>query len=240
MRSDGRRGARPRRRVVAHRVGARCASRSAASGHPQRSAGVRGAEGTAALGDVEADDADGPAQAPAPVAAQVPPAIPPRLAAPMAEIGVGSPSRAPAAMAAAGGAAAGAAAKTVASRKSMAIGARSTQLSEMVVTGTGPLYAGCYELNESTDVLPKRFALRDDSARAGLQEIRYVDSTGAVDGRMVDAGWTEIGGRAVIRTTRLGESLTITRTGNDVGAEAPLGPRSVRVMKCAGDSGGPN
>ena len=166
------------------------------------------------------------AQAPAPVAAQVSPAIPPRLAAPMA---------------AAGGAAAGAAAaKTAASRKSMAIGARSTQLSEMVVTGTGPLYAGCYELNESTDVLPKRFALRDDSARAGLQEIRYVDSTGAVDGRMVDAGWTEIGGRAVIRTTRLGEILTITRTGNDVGAESPLGPRSVRVMKCAGDSGGPN
>ena len=95
-----------------------------------------------------------------------------------------------------------------------------------------PSYVGCYELNESTDVLPRKFALRADSARAGLYEVRYVDSTGAVDGRMVDAGWTETGGRAVIRAARLGEILTILRTGNAILAQSPLGPRTVRVTTC--------
>ena len=115
--------------------------------------------------------------------------------------------------------------------RSMAVAGRSAgMLSEAVVTI--PSYAGCYELNESTDVLPKRFALREDSARAGLYEVRYVDSTGAVDGRMVDAGWLDTGDRAVIRTARLGDILTIARTEKGVAAESPLGPRTVRVTTC--------
>jgi hypothetical protein len=98
-----------------------------------------------------------------------------------------------------------------------------------------PSYVGCYELNESTDVLPRRFALRVDSARAGVggsNPVRYIDSTGIVDGRMADAGWMETGGRAVIRTARLGEILTILRTGNAIWAQSPLGPRTVRVTTC--------
>jgi Putative zinc-finger len=178
------------------------------------------------------------ASAPASPIAQVSPAMPARSAAPMTAMGVGGQPRAPAAMAAAGGAAASglAEAKTAASRKSMAIGASPTQLMEVVVTGpSGPSYAGCYEVDQSTDVLPRRFALRADSARAGvagMYEVRYIDSTGAIDGRMVDAGWMEISGRAVIRTARSGEILAITRTGSAIGAESPLGPRTVRQTSC--------
>src|SRR5450759_1477375 len=98
-----------------------------------------------------------------------------------------------------------------------------------------PAYVDCYEVNESTDVLPKRFALRADSARAGaggLYEVRYVDSTGAVDGRIVDVGWTDISGRAAIRTAGRGEILTFLRVGNAVMVQSPLGPRTVRVTSC--------
>jgi hypothetical protein len=135
------------------------------------------------------------------------------------------------AVAGAGGAGAIADAKT-ATRTSAASG---RNLASVANVGLLPSYAGCYEVNESTDVLPKRFALRTDSARAGvdgLYEVRYVDSTGVMDGRMVDAGWMETGGRAVIRTSRLGDILTILNTGNGIVAQSPLGPRTVKVTAC--------
>jgi hypothetical protein len=108
-------------------------------------------------------------------------------------------------------------------------------LASVMVTGLNESYVGCYEVNESTDVLPSRFALRADSVRAGverLHEVRYVDSTGVVDGLMVDAGWTESGGTVVIRTTRMGDVLTIRRAGNAIVAQSPLGPRTVLMTAC--------
>jgi hypothetical protein len=140
-----------------------------------------------------------------------------------------SPGRIAGAMSSAGAAAGVAEARSMSPRKSVAVARSSAPTMDAV---SFPSYAGCYELNESTDVLPKRFALRADSARAGLYEVRYVDSSGFVDGRMVDAGWMETGGRAVIRTAGLGEILTIVRTGNAASAQSPLGPRTVRVTTC--------
>jgi len=122
-------------------------------------------------------------------------------------------------------------AKVMAPRRNVAMGASVARVMDASPPPPSS-YAGCYEVNESTDVLPKRFALRADSTRAGFYDVRYVDSTGAVDGRMVDAGWLETGGRAVIRTARLGNVLTIARTETGIAADSPLGPRTVRVTGC--------
>jgi hypothetical protein len=142
-----------------------------------------------------------------------------------------STGRVAGAVAGAGGAGAVAEAKA-APRRNADFG---RNLASVVTLGLQRSFVGCYEVNESTDVLPKRFALRTDSARAGvdgLYEVRYVDSTGVMDGRMVDAGWMETGGRAVIRTSRLGDILTILNTGNGIVAQSPLGPRTVKVTAC--------
>ncbi len=150
---------------------------------------------------------------------------PAALTAAIATVAAGAPTGA-------GGAGGVAVAKTSTARSSMA-GER--RLASVADVASLPAYVGCYEVNESTDVLPKRFALRADSARAGaggLYEVRYVDSTGAVDGRIVDVGWTDISGRAAIRTAGRGEILTFLRVGNVVMVQSPLGPRTVRVTSC--------
>ena len=94
---------------------------------------------------------------------------------------------------------------------------------------------GCYELDQPTDVLPKRFALLalpEPAAAAMALEVAYLDSTGAVAGRIPDVSWTESGGRAVVRTLARGEILTIVRTETGVSAQSVLGPRTARVAAC--------
>jgi anti-sigma factor RsiW len=94
-------------------------------------------------------------------------------------------------------------------------------------------FAGCYEVDESIDVLPKRFALITSPLSAlGRGEVRYVDSTGAVDGRIPDVSWTEGDGRAVIRTNARGEVLAILRAGDTLTAQSAAGPRTLRVTQC--------
>lgn len=111
---------------------------------------------------------------------------------------------------------------------------RDLQLSEIVVTSAREArlaVARCYELDESTDILPKRFALRTDST--GVNEVRYVDSTGTVDGKIFDARWTEADGRVSISTAGRGVVLTLTRLGlGDFQAQSPLGPRAAKVATC--------
>ena len=94
-------------------------------------------------------------------------------------------------------------------------------------------YAGCYEISESIDVLPKRFALiASPMAALGRGEVRYADSTGAVDGRIPDVSWTERDGRAVIRTNARGEVLAILRAADTLSAQSVAVPRTVRVTFC--------
>jgi hypothetical protein len=94
-------------------------------------------------------------------------------------------------------------------------------------------FAGCYEMNVSTDILPDRFALVSDSASLpGLLGIRYVDSTGRQSERIIDAGWTMVGGQVVIRTTARGTIMTLSKEGPAVTAETPNGPRRGRVISC--------
>ena len=100
---------------------------------------------------------------------------------------------------------------------------------------TTSIYVGCYELSESVDVLPRRFALLADSGRAEADrsyEVRYVDSTGAVDGRIPDVEWKDAGGRAAIRTAGRGEILTLVRVGSAVTVRSVLGARLLRVTPC--------
>ena len=166
-----------------------------------------------------------PMTAPAAAAPALPATAPAALTAAIAKVAAGAPTGA-------GGAGGVAVTKTSTARSSMA-GER--RLASVADVASLPAYVGCYEVNESTDVLPKRFALRADSARSGaggLYEVRYVDSTGAVDGRIVDVGWMETGGRAAIRTAGRGEILTFLRVGNVVMVQSPLGPRTVRVTSC--------
>lgn len=130
--------------------------------------------------------------------------------------------------------AAGAAGAISATRMSV----QRTAASERAMAAFAPLpgYVGCYEVNESTDVLPKRFALRSDSGRAppdALYEVRYVDSTGAVAGRIADIGWRVTSGRATIETVARDEILGIRRVGQDFfAAQSVLGPRTVRMTPC--------
>jgi hypothetical protein len=93
-------------------------------------------------------------------------------------------------------------------------------------------FAGCYEMNVSTDILPIRFALVNDSAGPGQFEVRYLDADGRPAERIVDAVWGTEGGRAVVRTVARGTILTLTKTGTAVSAESPNGPRSGRVSAC--------
>ena len=108
-------------------------------------------------------------------------------------------------------------------------------LAPMADMALASAFAGCYELNESTDVLPARFALRSEANALGggaAREVRYVDSTGAVDGRIPDVSWTESEGRVVVRTNARGEILAIVRAGNVLAAQSGLGVRTVRVAPC--------
>jgi anti-sigma factor RsiW len=91
---------------------------------------------------------------------------------------------------------------------------------------------GCYEADQSTDVLPRRFALRADSV--GGNEVRYVDSTGAIDGRIADLDWIDAPGRAIIRSIGRGPIMTIVRTPAAITAQSTLGPRSIRSIVCSG------
>jgi hypothetical protein len=95
-------------------------------------------------------------------------------------------------------------------------------------------FMGCYAMDASTDVLPSKFALVGDSAAAvpGQLAVRYVDSTGVVTAGIADAGWTTEGGRAIVRTLARGVILTISRSGSEVSAASPSGPRTGRVTSC--------
>ena len=93
-------------------------------------------------------------------------------------------------------------------------------------------FVGCYELNNSTDVLPMRFALVADSAGAGLSQVRYLDSTGAITERIADAAWSIENGRAVIRTVRRGSILSLSRSDAAVTGESINGPRTGRLTAC--------
>jgi anti-sigma factor RsiW len=86
--------------------------------------------------------------------------------------------------------------------------------------------AGCYEIDQSTDVLPRRFAL------VAPGEARYVDSAGVMDGKIPDVSWTESSGRAVIRTLARGEVLSIERGPVLLSAQSALGARTVRTVRC--------
>lgn len=136
-------------------------------------------------------------------------------------------SRVSAAVGAVAGGAAGAAAAP--SRASME---RSFSLLDQASTEATRAFAGCYEMNVSTDILPDRFALVTDSATMpGLLGIRYVDSTGQLSERIVDAGWTMAGGQALVRTAR-GTILTLSKAGPAVTGDSPNGPRRGRVISC--------
>jgi hypothetical protein len=84
----------------------------------------------------------------------------------------------------------------------------------------------CYEVSESTDVVPRRFAL----VTAG--DVRYVDSTGSVDGKIPDVSWTQADNRIMIRTMTRGDVLVIESTADAVTARSPLGARTVRATRC--------
>jgi len=87
-------------------------------------------------------------------------------------------------------------------------------------------FVGCYELDQSADVLPRRFAL------IGSDEVRYIDSTGAIAGRIPDVSWTETNGRAVVRTAARGEVLSLDRSLPTLSAQSKLGARTVRALDC--------
>ncbi|HET9425221.1 MAG TPA: zf-HC2 domain-containing protein [Gemmatimonadaceae bacterium] len=95
-------------------------------------------------------------------------------------------------------------------------------------------FMGCYELNASTDILPGRFALVADTATAlpGLRAIRYLDASGRLTDRIVDAGWTIEAGRVIVRTAGRGVILSFTKVGTEVSGESPNGPRTGRVASC--------
>ena len=95
-----------------------------------------------------------------------------------------------------------------------------------------PSFVGCYQLNESTDILPARFALRADSAGGNLFDVRYVDSLGRATERILDAGWVIEGGRVVVKTVRRGTILSMSLADGAVTAESVNGPRAGRVTGC--------
>jgi hypothetical protein len=90
-------------------------------------------------------------------------------------------------------------------------------------------FVTCYEVNESTDVVPRRFAL----VMPG--DVRYVDSTGGVDGKIPDVSWTQADNRITIRAMTRGEVLMIDKAGEAMTARSPLGLRTVRAMACRQD-----
>jgi hypothetical protein len=106
--------------------------------------------------------------------------------------------------------------------RSAAAPQRQLATSDMLVSA----FVGCYELDQSADVLPRRFAL----VAAG--EARYVDSTGSIDGKIPDVNWAEVNGRAVVRTIGRGDVLTLERGPATVTAQSTLGPRTVRTVSC--------
>jgi hypothetical protein len=91
---------------------------------------------------------------------------------------------------------------------------------------------GCYEVDESTDVLPRRFALAMAVDPGMPGEVRYVDSTGARDGRIPDVSWVESNGQAIIRTVARGEVLVIRRGDDTLFAQSTLGLRTIRARIC--------
>ena len=111
-------------------------------------------------------------------------------------------------------------------------GARAMDMADRASFEATASFAGCYEMNVSTDILPVRFALVKDSAGPGQFEVRYLDADGRPSERIQDAVWTTEGGRAVVKTVGRGTILTLTRTGAAVAAESPNGPRSGRVSSC--------
>ena len=100
---------------------------------------------------------------------------------------------------------------------------RQIPMSDMAASSS---FVGCYELDQSADVLPRRFAL------IGSDEVRYIDSTGAIAGRIPDVSWTETNGRAVVRTAARGEVLSLDRSLPTLSAQSKLGARTVRALDC--------
>jgi hypothetical protein len=96
-------------------------------------------------------------------------------------------------------------------------------------------FVGCYQVSETTDVLPKEFALTNAPGAAdqlrNTYEVRYLDSTGATSTPIIDVNWLALPGRAVIRSPR-GVILTLTRIGDKVAAQSALGLRTIQLVRC--------
>jgi anti-sigma factor RsiW len=94
-------------------------------------------------------------------------------------------------------------------------------------------FAGCYEDNTSTDVLPRRFALSRDSAGLGdFRQVRYIDSTGAVGPVIPDVVWRQTAGLASIRNRAGTELLALRQAGSAMVALSSTGPRPIRILPC--------
>lgn len=108
------------------------------------------------------------------------------------------------------------------------------RLEQVVVAAATRMFVGCYELNESTDVLPARFALLTDASPAlpGQSGVRYVDSEGRPADRILDAGWVEQNGMALISTVGRGLVLSLSRTDSLARGQSVSGPRNGRVTPC--------
>jgi hypothetical protein len=95
-------------------------------------------------------------------------------------------------------------------------------------------FAGCYEMSASTDVLPARFALVNDSAAiSGLLAIHYVDADGRSTSRIQDLGWALEGDHVIVKTQAGQTLLTLRKTGSAVSAEGRSGSRNGRVVSCS-------
>jgi hypothetical protein len=171
--------------------------------------------------------------APAPVAA----ALPRSSSSELQLRGVGEAGAADNARRAAGGVGTAAAAVDMSEQRAARMrAAREMTRSEFAAEASSATaaFVGCYEMSVSTDILPARFALVADSSAVlpGLLGVRYLDGQGNLSDRIVDAGWTVDGSRAVIRSPGKGVLLTLTRTGSAVTGSSPNGLRSGRVAFC--------